>query len=61
MEIKLYIKGHIYVILFGHKMPWVQSSYFITITEEFYDDPDYPFRISYAKMIYGGFRKKCNK
>lgn len=48
MEIKIQLFGKVYSICIGHKTKWFESSYFITIIEEFYNDNH---EVEYAKMI----------
>lgn len=49
MEIKLQIRGRVYVISFGKNLKWSRSINFINIIEEEYDDD---LQVSYATLLF---------
>lgn len=52
MEIKFKFKERNFSISIGHETPWFSQLPFVTFSEEFYDDPNFPRKISFAKMIW---------
>ncbi len=52
MEIKFIFKGNCYSITIGHETPWFEQKPFILIYQEYYDDPEKPREISFARWIW---------
>jgi hypothetical protein len=52
VELKIQIFGRIFSLCIGHKTQWFAQTYLLTIEEQFYSDQNYPFEITYAKMIW---------
>ncbi len=47
MEIKIQIKGHIYSVCFGKKTKWFQSTKWLWVEEQWYQNNE----IVYAKLL----------
>lgn len=52
MEIKFVFRERCYSISIGHETPWFSQLPFILISEEFYDNPEKPREVSYARVIW---------
>jgi len=48
MEIKFKTKHCVYAICIGYKTPWFAQTYFISITQEWFDN----MKVSYAKLLF---------
>jgi hypothetical protein len=51
MEIKIQIKGRVWLIVFGKKLKWSRSINFINIIEEEYDNSD-SLEPTYATLVW---------
>ena len=58
MQIKLKLRNNFYSVNIGYNSPWHKQIYFITIVQEWYDNPTPNHQTVHASMIFKAFKQR---